>query len=120
MDSFRQAAVLLGDASEQLRQVLMILADRQPEVETDRKLLEDSLGSMSSALSSLQDAFTSATQWVSDLSGEKAPSISAPGSTVDTSASDLNTALTGIGNELSALAVSFPLPTALYLRRLRQ
>ena len=103
MDSFRQAAVLLGDASEQLRQVLMILADRQPEVETDRKLLEDSLGSMSSALSSLQDAFTSATQWVSDLSGEKAPSISAPGSTVDTSASDLNTALTGIGNELSAL-----------------
>ena len=58
---------------------------------------------MSSALSSLQDAFTSATQWVSDLSGEKAPSISAPGSTVDTSASDLNTALTGIGNELSAL-----------------
>lgn len=85
----------------------MILAERQPEVETDRKLLEDSLDSMSSALSSLQDAFTSAAQWASDLSGEKAPSISAPGSTVDTSASDLNTALTGIGNELSRLAVTF-------------
>ena len=93
---FRSAVAHLGEALDALRKI-------NGEMGTITEQLDAALAGAEDASAALSSAFAKAAQWAKDLSGESPGSFVGLGSEFGESADALNSALGGIGNELTAL-----------------
>lgn len=103
MDSFYAATSHLSAAMGHLYDALGTLRSINEQMEDIFSQLDAVLSSAQQSAEAMSSALSKAAQWVRDLSGEDIGSFSPLGPEFSESNNALNTSLSGISNELSAL-----------------
>ena len=103
MGSFADASGHFSNAMNALADAMGTLREINARMSTVFDQLDVVLANAEQASASLSSAFTKLAQWAEELSGENPGSFSGLGSEFGDSSDALNTALSGISNELTAL-----------------